>query len=378
MSSCLISWGANSHGQLGQGIQSEECVVARKVDLSGCSLESRKINKIVGGAGHTLILDNHGRVYSCGWNNKGQTGFSAKENTLSFREIGGRLADKVIVDVACGWDCSAALTIEGTLFLWGANCFGQLGKRPSIVQWTHEPLKVAIDRKIKRVSIGLRHTALVTEDRKVLVAGSGNKGQLGLSPSKEEELFNAAHTFTEVPTLTNIQDVVCGQHHTVAVTETGTLYAFGDNKHGQLGLDIDTFSKTSFPIKVPTVQFNPSVKIDSGWSHMIALNDGQVFSWGRNTYGQLGCAEFRRPSSWKIMRIDSLEKIRQVSAGSEHNVILNENGRIFCWGWNEHGNCGNGHTRDTESPAQLLFSSNFSATCVGSGAGHSLAVINKF
>ncbi|XP_076635740.1 secretion regulating guanine nucleotide exchange factor [Colletes latitarsis] len=371
MSYCLISWGANSHGQLGQGVRTEECLLAREIDLSGCSLESRKINKIVGGAGHTLILDNDGRVYSCGWNNKGQAGFPVNEDTLSFREIGGKLKGERIVDVACGWDCSAALTIGGTLFLWGANHFGQLGKQPCVVQWTHEPFEAVIDRKIERVSVGLRHMALVTEDRKVLVAGSGNKGQLGLNASG-----NAAYAFTEVPMLANVRDVACGQRHTIAITGDGNLYGFGDNKHGQLGLDTNT-SETPFPIKLPDVRFDPSVKVDSGWSHTVALSDGQIFSWGRNTYGQLGVGEIEGPSSWKIMRVKDLGRVRQVAAGSEHNVALNEDGRIFCWGWNEHGNCGNGHTKDTKIPEQLPLPSNFSAVRVGSGAGHSFAVIKK-
>nr|XP_031847602.1 secretion-regulating guanine nucleotide exchange factor isoform X2 [Nomia melanderi] len=323
MNYCLISWGANSHGQLGQGVRTEECLLPREVDLSGCSLESRKIVKITGGAGHTLILDNDGRVYSCGWNNKGQTGFPIGEESLSFREVEGKLKGKIVIDIACGWDCSAALTIEGTLFLWGSNCFGQLGKHPSTVQWTHEPLQVALDRIIKRVSIGLRHIALVTKDRKVLVAGSGNKGQLGLSHSREEEFFDAMHTFAEVPTLENVQDVTCGQRHTVAITNDGYLYAFGDNKHGQLGLDTDTCSKTSFPTRLPDVRFNSSVIIASGWSHSIALSGGQVFSWGRNTYGQLGSATPKSPSSsWKIVQVDGLADIAEISVGSEHNVAL--------------------------------------------------------
>ena len=377
MSYSLLSWGANSHGQLGQGVRSEECVQPLEVNLSECSLESRGIKKIVGGAGHTLILDDEGRVYSCGWNNRGQAGFPINGDVVSFREIGGKLKDNVIIDVACGWDCSAALTIEGTLLLWGSNCFGQLGKHPSSLQWTHEPFEFTADRRIERVSIGLRHTALVTRDRKILVAGSGSKGQLGLSPSEEEEYLNPAYTFTEVPTLTNMRDVSCGQRHTIAVTENGDVYAFGDNKHGQLGLDTNTFSKTSFPVRVPSIQFDPSVKTYCGWTHTVALSDGQIFSWGRNTYGQLGCGEFQGPSSWRIMRIESLAKIRQVSVGSEHSVALTENERIFCWGWNEHGNCGSGHTKDVKLPEQLPFPFDFAATHVGSGAGHSFAVIKR-
>lgn len=182
---------------MGQGVQSEECLIPREVDLSNCSLQPPKINKIVGGAGHTLILDDYGRIYSCGWNNKGQLGFPAKTDTFSFQELNGKLKGKVVMDIACGWDCSAALTIEGTLYLWGSNYFGQLGKHPSDLQWTQEPYEVVIDRHIKGISIGLRHTALVTQDHRILIAGAGNKGQLGLGSPKNDKFLKAAHTFTE-------------------------------------------------------------------------------------------------------------------------------------------------------------------------------------
>lgn len=193
----IISQGANSHGQLGQGIRSEECVLPCEVDLSKCSLEPQKIKKIIGGAGHTLILDNYGCVYSCGWNNKGQVGFSIKEDILLFQKLNGKLKDKVIVDIACGWDCSAALTIEGTLFVWGSNSFGQLGMHPNDLQWTHEPFEIVIDRKIKGISMGLRHTVLITEDYKIFVAGTGSKGQLGLNFTKNEKSLNTVYIFTE-------------------------------------------------------------------------------------------------------------------------------------------------------------------------------------
>ncbi|XP_012151651.1 secretion regulating guanine nucleotide exchange factor [Megachile rotundata] len=376
MSYRLISWGANSHGQLGQGIRSEECLLPQEVNLSGCSLEPRRIRKIVGGAGHSLILDDRGRVYSCGWNNKGQTGFPTQQDVLLFQEIGGKLEDNVIVDVACGWDCSAALTIEGTLFLWGSNSFGQLGKHPSDFRWTHEPFVLLIDRKIKGISFGLRHTALVTDDHKVLVAGAGNRGQLGLSPSKNEPFLNAAYNFVEVPTLTNVRSVSCGQHHTIAIEDNGDLYAFGDNKHGQLGLNSDIIPNTSFPMKLLDTQFKSPPKIQCGWSHTVALSDGNVFSWGRNTYGQLGIEKFEG-LSWEAVRLANESKIHQVSVGSEHNVALTENDKIICWGWNEHGNCGNGCRRDVKSPEQLILPFDYAGIRVGCGAGHSFAVIKK-
>lgn len=365
----LISWGANSHGQLGQGIRSEECLLPREIDLSGCSLKPENVRKIRGGAGHTLVLDNDGRIYSCGWNNKGQTGLPGSEDLLSFREIGGALKNQTVVDVACGWDYSAALTANGTLFLWGSNCFGQLGKEPSDLRWTHEPFEATIGRKIDRVAMGLRHTALITKDGKVLMAGASNKGQLGL------EAVNCVCTFTEVSALPEVEDISCGQHHTVALTRQGDLYAFGDNKYGQLGFDPKTLAKTTRPVKVTSIRLRRPIRTHTGWSHAVTLSGGQIYSWGRNTYGELGSPENRRSTPWKAAEIEGLGKIRQISCGSEHNIILNEDGTIYCWGWNEHGNCGTGNTEDVHFPKRLSLSFDYAATIVGAGAGHSLAVI---
>ncbi|KAK9308346.1 hypothetical protein QLX08_001761 [Tetragonisca angustula] len=361
MSYSLLSWGANSHGQLGQGTESEECVLPREVDLSKCSLEPQNIKKIVGGAGHTLILDDHGRVYSCGWNNKGQVGFPVKENIPFFQELSGKLRNKVIVDIVCGWDCSAALTTEGTLFLWGSNYFGQLGIDPNSLQWIHESFELVSDRKIRGISMGLRHTVAITEDHAILVAGAGTKGQLGIDCLNNKGSINAAYTFTEVPTLRNIESVSCGQYHTIAVAKDGNLYAFGDNKHGQLGLNTDICRKTFVPLKLSDFQIKLPINMHSGWSHVIVLN------------GITKLNEF----TWKATRIENLPRIQQVSAGSEHNVALTEDGKILCWGWNEHGNCGNGHTKDVKFPEQLHLPYAYTGILIGSGAAHSFAVIKN-
>lgn len=73
-----------------------------------------------------------------------------------------------------------------------------------------------------------------------------------------------------------MHSVSCGQRHTIVVEESGDLYGFGDNKHGQLGLNTDTLSNTSFPIKLVDVPFKSPTEIQCGWSHAIALNGNSV------------------------------------------------------------------------------------------------------
>lgn len=176
--------GANSHGQLGLEFQSEQ--LADPCEIHFCSSSGANaecIKKIVGGAGHTLILDDRGRIYSCGWNDRGQAGLGLDSDKVifKFREIRG-LENEPVKDIACGWNSSVALTESGQVYVWGSNSHGQLGIRSrKDFQDFREPTKLDyLPEAIKGVSMGLRHSALVTESGKVLVSGSGAKSQLGI------------------------------------------------------------------------------------------------------------------------------------------------------------------------------------------------------
>ncbi|XP_024887797.1 secretion-regulating guanine nucleotide exchange factor isoform X2 [Temnothorax curvispinosus] len=385
----LVSWGANSHGQLGQGLLSEQFVLPQEVDLSGCSLKPEAIRKIVGGAGHTLVLDVDGRVYSCGLNNKGQAGITGieKENILTFQRIRA-LEHEIVIDVCCGWDSSLALTRNGELYVWGSNRYGQLSLDPSVFLSISHPHKILIGEKIKNVSMGLRHTAIVMENRELYVCGSNNRGQLGLINPETMQPYPLLDAFTKVAEWTmqeNVENVACGQYHTVVITkrQTYNTYVFGDNKHGQLGFFPKTFSETRIlqPVCIPLsgIQHDVQIQIHAGWSHINILSNGTVFSWGRNDYGQLGRSSSKPQNGIsteeRLQCVEHVPKIVQLSVGSEHNVALTDDGVVLCWGWNEHGNCGNGKTENVLRPEVLPISSDSIAVLVGAGAGHSFAVI---
>ncbi|KAF7401230.1 hypothetical protein HZH68_007050 [Vespula germanica] len=375
----LLSWGANSHGQLGHGIRSEQCVLPQEIDLSSYSFKAEDIRKIVGGAGHSLILNKNGHVYSCGWNNKGQLGQPEKEDKLNFERVRGILENEIIVDIACGWDSSAALTNEGKLYMWGSNNFGQLGIDPFTLRHSYEPIETVPYEKIEQIAMGLRHTAVITQDHRILMCGAASKGQLGLKNDFNDDIEKKSKLnycpFTFVSELKNSVDVSCGQHHTVVATDEAEVYVFGANNYGQLGIDNDFFPTISMPTKLTNVHFNPPIRTHVGWTHTIILSDNQLFAWGRNTYGQLG--QEKRAMFWKPDVIKNIPKINQLSIGSQHNLALTDEKTILCWGWNEHGNCGTGDVFDVLLPKPVSLPPRSEGILIGTGAGHSFAVIRK-
>lgn len=155
-----------------------------EVRLDNTDLKAENIIAISGGAGHTLILDNRGYVYGCGWNNKGQLGRSDDSTKFDQIEI---LKEFKIVQISCGWDFSAAVTACGKQFVWGNNAYTQLGLSKSIT-CTGIPSLLQLSQKMAtgfcHVSCGLRHTAMITKEGALLVAGTGSKGQLGLGKEK--------------------------------------------------------------------------------------------------------------------------------------------------------------------------------------------------
>ncbi|XP_047109429.1 secretion-regulating guanine nucleotide exchange factor isoform X2 [Schistocerca piceifrons] len=288
----LLAWGANTYGQLGVGYKSELC--AEPVEVRAPTIDPKLLTRLCGGGGHTLILDKNGNIYSCGWNNKGQLGRSVEEQATSFEHIAA-LSGHHIIDISCGWETSFALTRDGKLFGWGSNVYGQLSLPRDQVTFSASPLQLT-DHKVKQLSSGLRHTAVVTEQGDVFVCGSGRKGQLGI-----------VH-------------------------------------HGQ-------------PLKE---------------SYTLQHEEGKIVNWGRNNYGQLGCAEKQRLESWKPTFLNDVPSTKQIAVGSEHNVALSENSEVLCWGWNEHGSCATGADVDVKSPKKVENAQK--AVLIGTGGAHSFAV----
>lgn len=179
-----IFQGTNSAGQLSLGYKCEECLVPQKVSIPS-NIDPSKILKIVGGACHTIFLTDEA-CYSCGSNKNGQLGNSSTEDSLNFIKV-HIPEEETIIDVTCSWNSCMALTESGNVYVWGSNLNGQLGLEMS-VKSMNKPFKLNLEEKVVKFAMGLRHSALITENGLLLVSGAQTNGQLGFSYSSKPDV----------------------------------------------------------------------------------------------------------------------------------------------------------------------------------------------
>ncbi|KDR15370.1 secretion-regulating guanine nucleotide exchange factor isoform X1 [Zootermopsis nevadensis] len=371
----LLSWGANTYSQLGQGFKSEQCVLPGELEKED-SLDLSCITSIVGGGGHTLIVNKYGQVFACGSNTMGQLGLEMNTENLVFERI--KLLDTYhIIQVACGWNSSLAVTKNGELLVWGSNAYCQLGLPKKKTPFTSIPLKIEVPY-VKTVASGLRHSAILTTDGLVMVCGNGKNGQLGLTDNNGISVAEVEQP-QEIPGVTDVCSIACGQQHTVVMTCSRRIFVWGNNKHGQLGVDPSLHAAIFTPKEIFIPQRpDAGCILLSGWTHTAILTvDGKIINWGRNTYGQLGSHEYQRPLFWKPQVMDNVKNVKQLAVGSEHNIAVLDTGRIVSWGWNEHGNCGTGTDENVQVPTSVGMDIKQTALIVGTGAGHSFALISE-
>eukprot|EP00124_Ichthyophonus_hoferi_P001952 Ihof_evm5s118 gene=Ihof_evmTU5s118 len=330
----LYTWGPNSYGQLGTN-DLEDKHTPNHIRLPSSLLDtflsssSVPVRSMIGGGGHTFICTDTGHLYAIGWNDKGQLGLGDTISISSARLVESLAGNDIFVAmVTCGWAHSLAITANHQLLSWGCNQYGQLGRSvTSSDQFSTEPQSVTIpgDLKVIKICAGMRHSVALTSNGSVFTWGVNRHGQLGLGES-----VKLSHTPTLVPGLEErIVDIATGQQHTVLLTATGVLYTFGNNKFGQCLASPPEMIRHGNHIWKPTrVQLDHSCAIQSihsGWSHVMAImTNGDTVAWGRNDYGQLGIGtsnSANQPSSGPTI-VQSLHECKQLSLGAEHAIAI--------------------------------------------------------
>lgn len=217
----------------------------------------------------------------------------------------------------------------------------------------------------QKISGGASFTFVVCDNGNVWAWGANNLGQIGVTP-----MGYLISVPTQNSLLTNILTIDAGSNHCLALKNDNTVWTWGDNQYGQLGN-----GTTGYAIVAPIqVSFLSSVtSVAGGGQHSLARkNDGTIWAWGLNNWGQLGTGNNISYSA--AVQISSLTNIKNISAGSGHSLALKNDSTVWAWGINGCGQLGYGIYSDTNLPVQV--SSLTSIIAIKAGEAHSLALKN--
>ncbi|KAG8454208.1 hypothetical protein GDO86_000737 [Hymenochirus boettgeri] len=236
------------------------------------------------------------------------------------------------------------------MLCWGHSAFGQLGighRSPTIVT-TPCSSTFPLATCIKKVACGGNHTLFLMEDGQVYSCGWNGEGQLG------HTLEGTGPVQVTALAKEHILHIACGQSHSLAVNHVGQLFSWGAGNDGQLGhASAEHFSR--IPRLIKQLNQQKIEQVSCGNQHCLALaDDGQLYTWGQNKHGQLGLGNGFSSQSIP-QRVKSLDGIplAQVTAGGSHSFALSLSGAVFGWGQNSAGQLGLNDEKVRETPCHV-------------------------
>lgn len=260
----LYTWGSGEDGRLGHGDMRDRSVPRKVMSL----LRERVVHASCGGA-HTAVLTDGNKVFTFGRGRNGRLGLGDNKWRDTPHEVTAFAREAAIVHVVCGWNFTAALGGDGSVYSWGKQGEGQCG------------------------------------------LGYLDKDQL--VPRNIEKLLDS-----------HVIDIACGYTHTIALTSKGEVYSWGLGEYGQLGRGI-VYQPVPELVDFSAVLCSPDriVRVYCGAFHSVVTTDRRVmFSWGLNMYGACGLGHTANKDTPE--RIDSFSPERElvVACGHKYTIAL--------------------------------------------------------
>jgi alpha-tubulin suppressor-like RCC1 family protein len=348
----LWNWGRGQEGQLGGNTP---LISAQRNTPVTTFAGGTNWKQVAGGYRHTAAIKTDGTLWTWGNNSSGQLGDNAlgTNRCTPVTTFAGGTNWK---QVACGREYTAAIKTDGTLWSWGNNASGQLGRNPdngailtpvtTFAGGTNWADTATTDpAELYTLSAGTNFTAAIKTDGTLWTWGGNAYGRLG-----DNTTTNRSTPVTTFAGGTNWKQVFSGDRHTAAIKTDGTLWTWGNQGNGALGDNTTTqriTPVTTFAggtnwkqVACASIRFNFTVAIKT---------DGTLWTWGRNFNGQLGdntttqritpVTTFAGGTDWK-----------QVTCGDTHTSAIKTDGTLWTWGRNTEGQLGDNTATDRLTP----------------------------
>jgi len=374
-------------------------------------------SKISGGEAHSMLNKTDRSVWTCGYNSWSQMGTVQGIAQLMIPVSGGDTFStsgylENIVFIDAGWKHSLAIDKGAHVWAWGTNTQGQIGNtgieadslypEAAIAPVQVENGEMTTDsgyiENIVQVAAGRsgEYSLALDGDGNVWAWGNNNGGQLGDGNQGTDATTPVQVVdYQDVDHLENIVDIDAGVYHSIALEDTANDYVWcwGSNSYGQLGNGTTTDSDKPVKVQKKVVE-NVSdltgiidvavccgyTMYEHGGASFALDSSGYVWAWGSGDYGKLGQGNSQE-KDWatKISALDSVT-ITAISAGDHHVLALDDDNKVWAWGWNYYGQLGDGTVSTRSTPVQVLKVGDVDLTdivYIDAGFMHSTAIDNQ-
>ncbi|MBN2724347.1 MAG: hypothetical protein JXR95_09780 [Deltaproteobacteria bacterium] len=291
--------------------------------------------------------------------------YVCNECVADFSDCNGFL----FLDVSEGMEHSCGIDLNQQAWCWGDNNHSQLG---NTLQHSSTPLMVNQPEGISfiKLSSGINHTCALDTAGHVWCWGSNTVYQLGSASRTLPEYADPG--IVDLPDYIMAADISCGTEHCCIIDSSGSVWCWGNNDYGQLGVGSE--ENTLPPAKIETLIFT---KVSAGGNHTCGLNQsGEILCWGWNNNGQLGNND-TADTNTPVTAINPGAVFVDISSNHGHSCAIGTNGRAYCWGWNAYGELGTADNTNYVVPTPVSLSSSILFSQIITGFNHSCALTSE-
>ena len=341
----LFTWGYDNDGMLGNKTANGH--KSSPVQIPGTIWSTNSFFGSDDGAKFMISTKTDGTLWSWGSSDYGGLGVSHTGTGHVSSPI--QISGTTWAQSSFGTFVGTAVKTDGTLWSWARNEVGQLGQN-NTTQYS-SPIQVGSDTTWKEVSAGDKSTGAIKTDGTLWVWGNNEFGMLSSG------LAHDAHRSSpvQIPGTTWRNIIFGNRGNTLATKTDNTLWAWGRNNYGQLGLNNKTYY--SSPVQIPGTTWSAAIGMGNYLS-LATKTDGTLWSWGYNGVGQLGQNQPNnnaRSSPTQIPGTTWSTLQGSVASSSYSPKAIKTDGTLWVWGHNQYGELGLNQPDNTKysSPVQV-------------------------
>lgn len=266
---------------------------------------------------------------------------------------------------------SVALGSDGRTYAWGHGANGELGNGGTESSAVPVPVHTPDGVTFTQVAASALHSLAIGSDGVTYAWGVGEDGQLGNGGTDNA----VVPVPVSVPAGVTFTSIGCSGRFSIAIGSDGLTYAWGMGLFGTHGTGVESRLRISTPVPVDTPDGVTFIRVTSGTGHVLAIaSDGSLWAWGDNRFGQVG--DGTTTNVLRPVRLDTPAGVTftDIAAGYDHSVAIDSDGRAYAWGVGTLGQVGNGGTAGSLVPVPVSMPGGVTFTQVSADSRRTLAL----